>query len=111
MPNPSDPPNHRRWTVRVAQLFLLSLLTAELAFSVRRQSQTWDEALHILAGYRYWQAADFGINPEHPPLAKLDATMPLLVFRPKMSVAPSGTTKQECFVAARKFLYAQDAEV
>ncbi len=111
MPNPSDPSDYRRWTVRVAQLLLLSLLTAELAFSIRWQSQTWDEALHILAGYRYWQAADFGINPEHPPLAKLAATIPLLVFRPKMSVVPSGTSKQVCFVAARNFLYAQDADV
>ena len=40
-------------------------------------SAVFDEGMHISAGYRYWQCADFGINPEHPPLAKLVAAWPL----------------------------------
>ena len=30
---------------------LIAILAAELAFSVRRQSQTFDEGCHIFAGY------------------------------------------------------------
>jgi len=91
-------------------LGLLAILAGELALSVRQQSQTWDEAYHILAGYRYWQASDFGINPEHPPLAKWVATLPLLVRRPLVPQVPRGTSKMEGFIAARNFLYARDPE-
>jgi hypothetical protein len=38
------------------------LLAAELGFFARRQSQTIDEANHILAGYRYWLCGDFGVK-------------------------------------------------
>jgi hypothetical protein len=31
----------------------------------------------IEAGHRYWECGDYGINPEHPPLLKLIATVPL----------------------------------
>jgi hypothetical protein len=51
--------------------FLLVVLSLQLFFSVRRESQTWDEAIHIFAGYQSWTDADFGLNPEHPPLLKL----------------------------------------
>ena len=57
---------------RSALAALLLILAAELAFSARRESQTVDEGIHIYAGYRHW-CGDYGINPEHPPLAKLVA--------------------------------------
>ncbi|HXC69003.1 MAG TPA: hypothetical protein VN644_03475, partial [Pyrinomonadaceae bacterium] len=62
---------------------LLVVLSLQLFFSVRRESQTWDEANHIFAGYRSWTHGDFGLNPEHPPLLKLLATAPLLPSHPK----------------------------
>ena len=36
----------------VAFFLLLVVLSLQLFFSVRRESQTWDEANHIFAGYR-----------------------------------------------------------
>lgn len=65
----------------IAALFLV--IAAEIYFSVRTESQTFDEPAHMYAGYSYWLRSDFGINPEHPPLVKLVATLPLLVSRPK----------------------------
>jgi hypothetical protein len=41
-------------------------------------SQTSDEAAHIAAGYSYLKRADFRLNPEHPPLLKEIAALPLL---------------------------------
>jgi len=32
----------------------------------------------MYAGYRMWKNGDYGLNPEHPPLVKLLATMPVL---------------------------------
>jgi len=57
---------------------LLVILEAQLMFSVRQNSQTFDESAHIYSGYSYWKTGDFGINPEHPPLEKLVDTLPLL---------------------------------
>lgn len=72
----------RMWLLSaVAVLFVVFAL--ELWLSARTESQTFDEPAHMYAGYSYWLRSDFGINPEHPPLVKLVATLPLLVSRPK----------------------------
>lgn len=93
-------------------ILLLLVLAVELGFSVRRQSQTFDEAFHIFAGYRYWQCSDFGMNPEHPPFAKLVATIPLLFDRPKNPGPPCAsetTNKWLDFPLMIDFLYSNDA--
>src|ERR1017187_8141079 len=61
----------------VALLFLIYGL--EMFLSARLESQTFDEPAHLYAGYSYWLRSDFGINPEHPPLVKLVASLPLLL--------------------------------
>jgi hypothetical protein len=72
------PPVFRKRYEIAGLLLLLIILSLQLFFSVRRESQTWDEANHIYTGYRTWTNRDFGLNPEHPPLVKLVATLPLL---------------------------------
>jgi len=67
----------------LAVLALLLILAAEMFFSARLESQTFDEPAHLYAGYSYWLRSDFGINPEHPPLVKLVASVPLLIEKPK----------------------------
>ena len=89
---------------------LLLLLALQLVLSARRESQTWDEACHIFAGYRYWTGADFGDNPEHPPLVKLLATLPLLRLPLKVPEHPGVFSKEEDFLKATQFVYANDAE-
>jgi hypothetical protein len=42
------------------------------------ESSTFDEGVHLAAGYSYVMARDFRMNPEHPPLAKILAALPLL---------------------------------
>ena len=90
---------------------LLLILAAELAFTARHESQTVDEAIHIYAGYLHW-CGDYGINPEHPPLAKLVATIPLLFDRPKNPGPGCGSDnsdKSGNFALGRQFLYSNDA--
>ncbi len=43
-------------------------------------SPTVDEPVHLFAGYSYLTWDDFRANPEHPPLAKVWAALPLLAF-------------------------------
>jgi Dolichyl-phosphate-mannose-protein mannosyltransferase len=71
----------RKWLVPVlAGLFVIFAI--ELYLSARLESQTFDEPAHLYAGYSYWLHSDFGVNPEHPPLVKLVASLPLLASKP-----------------------------
>ena len=78
-----DPPAAGRadlWERRAAlfaALLLGFLLIQGLAF-IGEASQTSDEAAHLAAGYSYLTTADFRLNPEHPPLIKEIAALPLL---------------------------------
>lgn len=48
-----------------------------------RMSLTFDELAHIPAGYTYCAENDFRMNsPDHPPLAKMVAAVPLLFLKP-----------------------------
>ena len=53
----------------------------QLWTSVTQLSITSDEIDHLHAAYRYWQCNDFGWNPEHPPLVKIIAGLPLQFMR------------------------------
>lgn len=89
---------------------LLLILCLELVLTARRESQTWDEACHIFAGYNYWKNADFGANPEHPPLVKLLAALPLFRLALKVPPHPGVFSKERDFLTAAQFVYSNDAE-
>jgi len=59
---------------------LLALLFLQGLVCITESSQTSDEGAHLAAGYSYLTTADFRLNPEHPPLIKELAALPLLPF-------------------------------
>jgi hypothetical protein len=59
-------------------LVLLAAMGAAMVNSALQESQTWDEAAHLAAGYSYLLTGDYRLNPEHPPLAKILAALPLI---------------------------------
>ena len=67
--------NYVEWAVPLA---LVVIMLTQLWTSITRLSITSDEIDHLHAAYRYWQCNDFGWNPEHPPLVKIVAGLPLL---------------------------------
>src|ERR1700743_1403169 len=81
--------SRQRWFVPVAVLALLLILALEMFLSARLESQTFDEPAHLYAGYSYLLHSDFGINPEHPPLVKLVASLPLLISQPRCPPPPN----------------------
>ncbi len=93
-----------------ALCLLLVVLSLQLLFSVRRESQTWDEGNHIFTGYRSWTHADYGLNPEHPPLLKMFATTPLLWSQPKSPVLEERFFKEDAFLRGKEFLYQNDPD-
>jgi len=107
--NLRDGKRHNAYQI-AAVCVLLVVLGVQLFFSVRRESQTWDEANHIFAGYRSWTHGDFGLNPEHPPLLKLLATAPLLPSHPKSPALEERFFKEDAFLRGKEFLYQNDAD-
>src|ERR1700730_7960365 len=108
----TDPKSNtaRRAQVLAGVFVLLALFAAELVLSARQQSQTFDEACHIFAGYRSWKNFDFGINPEHPPLVKLIAAIPLLHLPLRTPPVPAGYFKSVEYASGREFLSANDMD-
>jgi hypothetical protein len=70
------------WPAAVTALLLLMAVVEWGA--CRLESQTYDEAVGMAAGYGYFLNGDYHVDPEHPPLSKLLAALPLLVMRPDL---------------------------
>lgn len=58
---------------------LLILMAVLAGGAALRESVTIDEVSHIGSGVSYLQKLDLRMNPEHPPLAKILAALPLLL--------------------------------
>ena len=87
-------------------LILLQMIL--VAIIVHGESLTFDEGDHIFAGYMMWHSGDYGLNPEHPPLVKLVATLPLL--QEKLWVPPLQQRwfKSEAYRDGRDFMERND---
>jgi hypothetical protein len=77
---------------------------------IRANAQSHDEAVHLTAGYSYLDTHDFRINPEHPPLLKELAALPIylyhhLPFRPAAHLWGQSTAETEKWAISRDFLY------
>jgi 4-amino-4-deoxy-L-arabinose transferase-like glycosyltransferase len=104
-PESETPKLQKPWFSAAVGLLLLILLI-ELIVPARRQSSSFDEGFHTFAGYSYWTRGDFGLNPEHPPLVKLLAALPLLRDDITYPNLPPIFFKFACAIGARQFLYA-----
>ena len=101
---------HRQYAIVGAAVLLLALL-GELTLSVRNQSLSWDEGDHLFAGYMSWKTGDFGINPEHPPLVKALAAVPLLSMHLRVP-PPRGAAffKTEAYFGGRDLIFDNGGE-
>lgn len=68
--------------ILIAGLFL-SVMAVFMFVVMKGDSATTDESIHVLSGYEYWRGR-FSVNPEHPPLGKQIATIPLNFIKPTM---------------------------
>src|SRR5947207_13293145 len=67
--------------LRYFVVFTLTVLGVQAGLqiaSIRQEAQTWDESTHLAAGYSYWKTGDYRISPDHPPVAKMLESAPLL---------------------------------
>ena len=92
----------------IAALLILVMLL-EVAFSTRQESASWDEGDHIYAGYMNWKHGEYALNPEHPPLVKLVATLPLLSLDLKVPTRQKRYFKSEAYYGGHALLYRNGA--
>src|SRR5438876_3518 len=107
----------KKLTTRAARVLSIAVLAVILLafilqamFAIPRLSSTTDEPVHIAAGYSYWQTRDFRLNPEHPPLAKLLAALPLLIVRPKFDISQPAWNAGAEYEIGFRFLYGNNAD-
>ncbi|HEY4499736.1 MAG TPA: glycosyltransferase family 39 protein [Candidatus Paceibacterota bacterium] len=92
--------------------FLIVLLAFSAFFLFRgakNDSAIFDETAHIGAGYSYVKYLDYRLNPEHPPLIKILAGVPLLFQSLNFpNTIPAWTTEiNGQWEIGGKFLYEQ----
>jgi hypothetical protein len=91
--------------VTAGVLVLLAIFGLQLVLTVRQESLTWDEGDHIFAGYMSWKTHDYGLNPEHPPLMKMLATVPLLGLPLKVPALQNRFFKAEAYLDGKAMLF------
>ncbi|MFH1171567.1 MAG: glycosyltransferase family 39 protein [bacterium] len=87
-----------------AVAILVGMFVVQLT-SARTESQTVDEGVHLTAGYSYWKTGDFRLNPEHPPIVKLLASVPLLFLPIHLPLSDPSWNNRDEWAFARHFLY------
>ncbi len=85
------------------------LFAIHLALIARANTITWDEPDHIYSGYMSWRG-DFGLNPEHPPLVKFVATLPLLPMRLNVPEMQDRPYRLQAVLGGRDFIFHNDAD-
>jgi MFS family permease len=100
-------PNSKTW-VWLAVIVLLAVQVVQVVIVLHRESLTWDEEDHMYAGYRMWKDRDYGLNPEHPPLVKLLATLPVLGDRLWVPPLKGIYFKGEAYLGGRDWLEHND---
>jgi len=95
------------WGTVVGLIALQILLTVLV---IHRESLTFDEGDHMFAGYMMWHTGDYGLNPEHPPLVKLLAAVPLIGRSRWVPELKDRDFKLEAYLDGRDFLARNDGD-
>jgi len=98
----------RPWVTVIGVALLLLVLEGQLLYSVRQESLTWDEGDHIFAGYMSLKHHDFGLNPEHPPLVKMVAAIPLQSMDLREPQLQKRYFKTEAYLSGRDLIFGND---
>jgi 4-amino-4-deoxy-L-arabinose transferase-like glycosyltransferase len=84
------------------------------AVAFTRTSATWDEPIHLTAGYAAVAQGDFRVDPSHPPLLRMWASLPA-VLMPEVALDTGAIERtapaswlQEAYLFAHRFMYVEN---
>jgi hypothetical protein len=79
--------------------------------SFRQKSATWDEPIHLTAGYLALAKSDYRVEPTHPPFLRMWAALPLLAMNnvkadpSAIEAVPPAEWMPQGYGFAHRFLY------
>ena len=73
----------KKHLIGVFVIALLAIMFVMMFFSAKGDSPIVDEIAHIPSGFSYLTTGDYRLNPEHPPLIKDLAAVPLVIWGAK----------------------------
>ena len=89
-----------------ATVFFVLLFFLQGVFFISANSPTYDEAMHIAAGYSYLTTGDFRLEPQNPPLIKEFLALPLfLLYRLPFNPDPRQWANADGYTIGQEFLY------
>lgn len=98
-----------RLTPKTHALLVGALLVLGLVLAVTSMlcdSATFDEPFHLAAGYSQLLKGDFRLSPDHPPLARAWAALPLLLMNVQWVPADDiGWIRSDSLSVSRRWLY------
>jgi hypothetical protein len=95
------------WLIVLALVLVQALQTA---YVVHRESLTFDEDDHTYAGSMMLPTGDYGLNPEHPPLVKMLAALPLVGENLWLPPLHHREFKAEAYLNGRDWLARNDGD-
>ncbi len=90
------------WPLAVLLLGIQTLLMVSTALD---DSPTFDEGIHLAAGYLYWKTGDYRLDPEHPPLGRILNALPLLATGARLPGRPPAWDIEATLRYQAAFLY------
>jgi len=90
------------WFATAAVVAAVGVLEVRSALG---ETQTWDEGIHISAGYTYLWRGDYSWNMEHPPLVKLASALPLTWLHLDVPAAEADGKRRDQVQYGIEFLY------
>jgi hypothetical protein len=101
----------RGWRVWAIVSVFAAAFSAVAIVGYRGTSATWDEPIHLTAGYVALTSQDFRVDPSHPPLLRMWAALPVLAMGPIqvdpriIDAAAPVTWLQDAYGFAHRFMY------
>jgi hypothetical protein len=90
----------------IVAIGIITLFFAQCIYTAKTDSVSWDESQHLYSGWLSWKRADYGYNPEVPPLVKMWCAIPLLHRKMIQPPYTGDDFKKEGFVLGQRFLKA-----
>jgi hypothetical protein len=101
---------HRTRVFWPAVIGLLAIMGAVQVRSAGLECQTFDEAVHLAAGYSYLRTGDFRLGMDHPPLGKMLNALPLMLWlKPSLPLADPSWVSGDHWQFGKQFLYRNEA--
>ena len=93
-----------------AVVLILILATVQVR-TILDESQTWDEGIHLAAGYSYLTTGKYQLNSEHPALGKMLSALPLYLFlHPNLDTNSEAYKNESLTAIGMEFVYRKPPE-